>query len=100
MYKRQRLYGINLHFNLLYELGAHPEIQYVSDSEILRGETWEKLAPACFPGRTAEAALEYVKRNAVRQEDGYYLLERTRSISVMGWDPNEIRFDLLEEEIR
>ncbi|MCJ7835767.1 methyltransferase domain-containing protein [Cuneatibacter sp. NSJ-177] len=95
-----RLYGINLHFNLLYELGAHPEIQYVSDSEILRGETWEKLALACFPGRTDEAALEYVKRNAVRQEDGCYLLERTRSISVMGWDPNEIRFDLLEEEIR
>lgn len=92
-----RLYGMNIHFNLLYEAGAHPEVRYVRETKTTGADTLEGLAASLFPHVEPGAVMEYLTAKAVFQ-DGRYTLEQTQAMSVMSWDPNEIRFDLLEQE--
>ncbi len=92
-----RLYGINVHFSLLYEAGAHPTLNYVADAKTVEGESMEALGEALFPNRLDEFLLNYVKRNAEACENGYRIVHR-QTMAILGWDPREIRYDLLEKE--
>ncbi|MBR5111534.1 MAG: methyltransferase domain-containing protein [Clostridia bacterium] len=91
-----RKYGLNIHFNLLYEAGANPEIRYVTEDRLLTAPTCEELAQNLFPVGSSPALLEYVKQNAKASPEGLAITRR-QTMAVMGWDPNEIQWDFLEK---
>lgn len=92
-----RLYGMNIHFNLLYEAGAHPEVQYVHETREVAADTLEGLAVNLFPHANPAEMIGFIAAKAAFN-DGRYTLRQTQSICVMSWDPSEIRFDLLKQE--
>jgi len=91
-----RKYGLNIHFNLLYEAGANPEVRYVTDVKRLAAPTREALAKQVFPVSDDPEILAWVERHAVPDGEGWVLL-RPQTMAVMGWDPREIRWDLVEK---
>ena len=91
-----RKYGLNIHFNLLYEAGANPEVRYVTEETCLLADTYEELAQKLFPVGRSPALLDYVKHQARETAEGLTLLRR-QTMAVMGWDPNELRWDLLKK---
>lgn len=91
-----RKYGLNIHFNLLYEAGANPEIRYVTDVKRLTAPTREGLAKQAFPVSGDPEILAWVERHAVPDGEEWTLL-RPQTMAVMGWDPREIRWDLVEK---
>ena len=91
-----RRYGLNISFNLLYEAGANPELRYVTEEKTLTGPTHEALAQKLFPVGSSPELLEYVRQRAEESSDGWLLRQR-QTMAVMGWDPSEIRWDLLEK---
>ena len=91
-----RKYGLNIHFNLLYEAGANPEVKYVTDVRKLTAPTKEALAEAIFPVSGDTEILRWVERHARPAPEGWELL-RPQTMAVIGWDPSEIRWDLVEK---
>ena len=91
-----RKYGLNIHFNLLYETGANPEVKNVTDVKKLTAPTKEALAKAVFPVSGDPEILAWVERHAVPDGEGWVLL-RPQTMAIMGWDPREIRWDLVEK---
>ena len=91
-----RRYGLNISFNLLYEAGANPELRYVTEEKTLIAPTHEALAQKLFPVGSSSELLEYVRRRAEESSNGWLLRQR-QTMAVMGWDPSEIRWDLLEK---
>lgn len=91
-----RKYGLNIHFNLLYEAGANPEVRYVTDIRKLTAPTKEALAEAVFPVSGDTEILRWVERHARPAPEGWELL-RPQTMAVIGWDPSEIRWDLVEK---
>ena len=91
-----RKYGLNIHFNLLYEAGANPEVRYVTDGKRLAAPTREALAKQVFPLSDDPEILAWVERHAVPDGEEWILL-RPQTMAIMGWDPREIRWDLVEK---
>ena len=104
-----RKYGFNVHFNLLYDHGANPTINYVTDEQVEQAATKDELierltsrhdesrkregfAPTRPLASTAdrERAERMLLRNVRQEEDGTWTYRRSMSIVVMGWDPREI----------
>ncbi|MCF0120424.1 MAG: methyltransferase domain-containing protein [Oscillospiraceae bacterium] len=90
-----RYYGQNLHFNLLYEAGAHPEVRYVTNTTVLTGSTPEEVARKIFPHAPVDD-LSPSLMEKIRKDGEVYIFEREQAMCIMGWDPSEIRYDLLE----
>ena len=89
-----RKYGLGVTFNLLYESGANPELYYVMDEKTHTAATQEELAKLVFPVGEGPEILDFVKRRAERAGDGWKLTLHQK-MSVMGWDPTEIDWDML-----
>ncbi len=91
-----RKYGLAVTFNLLYEAGANPELYYVKDEKTLRAASVEELAKLVFPAGENREILDWVRQKA-EFSGGEWCLMRRRRMSVMGWDPSEIDWDLLKK---
>lgn len=95
-----RKYGFNVHFNLLYDHGANPTVNYVSDERVETAATLEELAAKVFgaaqpPNGAAGAARDphgLFARCTTRNGDGSYTFRRRHTVAVMGWDPNEVAY--------
>ena len=92
-----RKYGLNIHFNLLYEAGANPEVRYVTDVKKITAPTREALAKILFPVSDDPEILAWVEKHALPSEEGWTLL-RPQTMAVMGWDPSEIDWERLEKQ--
>lgn len=90
-----RKYGFNITFNLLYESGANPEITYVDDWKTLTAESIEELAKVYFPNAQTPEILEYVRNGATHDDEGFHI-QKKQTMSIMGWNPQDIDWDRLE----
>lgn len=90
-----RFYGQNIHFNLLYEAGAHPEVRYVRETTVYSAGSKEELVQKVYPKSDVNEQLPFIEVNTHR-DGNLYIYQHEQSICVMGWNPSEIRFDLLE----
>ena len=109
-----RKYGFNIHFNLLYDAGANPEVKYLVDARTVHGaskaEVLEKVFGPMKGGRPGRASTEADKgaapdrqprphqgptpfdRDIVQNPDGSWTFNYKHTMVVMSWDPNEVRF--------
>lgn len=86
-----RLYGYNVHFNLLYDMGANPTIQYATDKTEYIADSREKLYDMALNGKTpSPEMLPMLDRSISQLEDGRFRYCRISKISILGWDPNEL----------
>ena len=92
-----RKYGLNVHFNLLYDHGANPTVSYLVDEKRTEAATREELLeevlgkpPADLPDGAREGALAMIGRDISQTDDGLWVHHRKHTIAIMGWDPNEI----------
>ena len=74
----------------------NPEVKYVTDVRKLTAPTKEALAEAVFPVSGDTEILRWVERHARPAPEGWELL-RPQTMAVIGWDPSEIRWDLVEK---
>lgn len=94
------LYGFNIHFNILYDFGAHPTVQYAYKKEQLIEESrealYEKLGGhARFLNRKAEAEFKRrVDQMTKRLSDGRLVVDHTTTMSILGWNPNDIDLEV------
>ena len=92
-----RKYGFNIHFNLLYEAGANPELHYVTETTMITAHTPEDLAKKVFPMAFSPEFVEHIRQVSTQNEDGEWVYKRIQTMSVLGWNPNDIQWDLLEK---
>lgn len=94
-----RKYGFNVHFNLLYDCGANPTIQYVEHTQVKTAETREALERAVWqdfhkakpPSENRPVKVHpLMGRNMHQVEDGSWELRMSHRIAILGWDPNEL----------
>ncbi len=92
-----RKFGLNVHFNLLYDHGANPSINYLTDVRRMGADTFDNLVEKVLgkpaDDRTEDHILQMrgmVERDAHRLADGTWEYVRTHMIAIMGWDPNEV----------
>lgn len=87
-----RLYGYNVHFNLLYDMGANPTLRYVTDTTEYIRDSREELYAAVTNGRTPEPELAELLDSRITQlEDGRLRYRMVSKISILGWDPGELQ---------
>ena len=88
-----RLFGFNVHFNLLYDAGANPEVLYDTEVKEYTAATEEELFGQVFPGmpfsRLPEPMDRELRREMKQTENGWFL-RQVRRVSILGWDPGEI----------
>ena len=88
-----RLFGFNVHFNLLYDAGANPEVLYDTEIREYTGATEEEVFAQVFPGmpvsRLPEALARELRRGMKKTETGWHL-RQVRRVSILGWDPKEV----------
>lgn len=106
-----RKYGFNVHFNLLYDHGANPTIQYVIDERRVTAPTKDALLEKLMDGlcgpRKDACEAQHAARDGRRAADRGKLAARLEpdirqtdsleweyvrraSIAVLGWDPREV----------
>ena len=78
--------GFNVHFNLLYDHGANPTIEYVMNESRTVAASKEELL------RKVVGPPALVERDSRQLEDGTWMHYRKHVIAIMGWDPNEITY--------
>lgn len=89
-----RLYGLNIHFNILYDLGANPTINYVEHIFEKEADTPDEIINEFFPMLPKELK-PMIEKKIRRLDNGrYYYYFKSRS-SILGWDPNELDYSLL-----
>lgn len=88
-----RKYGFNVHFNLLYDHGANPTINYVEQRTDTRGATREELLEKLHAERVPADMRERLERGARQEEDGTWVFTRRMVMTVMGWDPRDVQYD-------
>ena len=88
-----RLFGFNVHFNLLYDAGANPEVKYDTEIREFSAPTPEELLAKVFPGAPPAGMPEPLRRELERgmhkTEQGW-TLRQVRRVSILGWDPVKI----------
>ena len=88
-----RLFGFNVHFNLLYDAGANPEVLYDTEVREYMGASEEEVFAQAFPGmpvsRLPEALARELRRGMKKTETGWHL-RQVRRVSILGWDPKEV----------
>lgn len=96
-----RKYGFNVHFNLLYDHGVNPTVNYLHKEHVLaaltRDELLAKLAgprPDPVKGRPAAPRTDpgaFFAPNIRELDDGSWEFRRRETIVIMGWDPRELQ---------
>lgn len=89
-----RLYGLNIHFNILYDLGVNPTVNYVEHIFEKRAETADEIINEFYPMLPNELR-PLIERKIQRLDDGWYYYKFKSKSSILGWDPNEIDYSLL-----
>ncbi len=107
-----RKYGFNVHFNLLYDHGANPTLQYVRSGRVVTAPTYEELIAAVLrrplavlrendaqrrdgsqSGPDALPQLpDFFVRGSRQLEDGTWQFEDPSTMVIMGWNPQDVRF--------
>ena len=87
-----RLYGFNVHFNLLYDMGANPTVNYVENVTEITAGTEEELINRILSGRGPFHEDEERIRAKIFRHGDVCVYRRVSRISVLGWDPGEIRY--------
>lgn len=92
-----RLFGFNVHFNLLYDAGANPEVQYDTEIQEYEGSTYEEIVRKAFPGMEDISKIppeirRGMESGTVKTENGF-LWKRVQRVSILGWNPGEIRWE-------
>lgn len=87
-----RLYGFNVHFNLLYDMGANPTVNYVENVSEIAAATEQELMEKVMAGRPyLREDEDRIRERIISLENGALAYRRVCRISVLGWDPGEIR---------
>lgn len=92
--------GVNIPFNILYELGADPEISYVSGGWEYEAadleEVYEYLAGFSSDGVPADR-MDIFRSNCdkriTKTADGSFRYFAETQMYVLGWDPSQLRYD-------
>lgn len=93
-----RMTGLNVPFNILYDLGANPEVSYVDGGWEYEADTLEEVYAylAGFgnvePGKK-EQFEENCSRRIQKTDRGTYRYFTPSQMYVLGWDPNELQLD-------
>ena len=89
-----RLYGVNVHFNLLYDMGADPELKYVTDVMRIERTDLEELYRERLRGRPfSEEEFAYWKQRMagrLERSEGGWTYTEIQKMSVLSWDPREV----------
>ena len=88
-----RLFGYNVHFNILYDLGANPTLEFVTQERTVIRERRDEVLDALFGGQADKLPgpfRERMEANIVRQADGSFCFRQVTKMSILGWDPNEL----------
>lgn len=93
--------GLNVPFNILYDLGANPTVEYAEGDWGYEAETKEAvLEYLATLGKIDEGKYDRFVVNAEKRiktlPNGRVRYAYTGSMYVLGWDPNEINWDLVE----
>ncbi len=89
-----RLYGLNIHFNILYDLGVNPTINYVEHIFEKEADTMDEIIDEFYPMLPKELRPMIEKKIEKLDSGRYHYLFKTKS-SILGWDPSEIDYSLL-----
>lgn len=84
-----RLYGFNIHFNILYDHGANPTVNYARHVYEKRADTVQEILDAFFP-MLPDALRPMIEAKIDRLPDGQYHYRAESCAVVLGWDPNEL----------
>jgi len=88
-----RLFGFNVHFNILYDAGVNPEVKYDTEVREFTADSPEALLAQVFPGAPAAGLpgplRRELERSMRRTELGWYL-RQVRRVSILGWDPGPL----------
>lgn len=92
--------GFNVHFNLLYDHGVNPTVNYLSKDHVMTAQTKEELVsklagtgPDAKKGRPAARRTDpavFFARDIHQLDDGTWEFRRRETAVIMGWDPNEL----------
>ena len=91
-----RLFGFHVHFNILYDAGANPEVKYDIERKDYVGHSPEEILNQIFPplpgpGCIPEALLKQI-RSGIREKGGVFYYQKVRRVSILGWNPQDITF--------
>lgn len=78
-----------------YEL-SDTQLDTILHVKRISAETKEALAKAVFPVSGDMEILRWVERHARPAPEGWEIL-RPQTMAVMGWDPSQIRWEMLEK---
>ena len=89
-----RLFGFNVHFNLLYDAGADPEIRYDKKVTDIEADSFEEILRRFFHTdditRIPPPFVADLKK-CTKLTDGRYRLHHAARVSILGWDPSKVR---------
>jgi len=94
----ERSLGLNVPFNILYDLGANPTVNYADGGWEYEGKTREDIYKFLATLGTVETdKMERFRSNCdkriVQQENGNYRFITRTQMYVLGWDPNTLKID-------
>lgn len=97
-----RALGFNVPFNILYDLGANPTLNYVEGGWEYEGATREDIYDylsdfgKIIPGKE-DVFRKNVDKRILELENGRVRYVTKTQMSVMGWDPNELAWDTINK---
>ncbi len=98
----QRVLGLNVAFNILFDLGANPTVNYVDGGweyeAATREEVYRYLATLgnILPGKEQQFRLNADQR-IVELESGRYRFSALTQMYVLGWDPNQLDWEKINK---
>lgn len=91
-----RLYGVNVHFNLLYDMGADPELRYVTEELHLTGSDPMDVYRQTQKNRPfTEEEFQWWRQRVgdrLRQDGEVWSFVNVQKMAVLSWDPSQIKY--------
>ncbi|MCF0120425.1 MAG: methyltransferase domain-containing protein [Oscillospiraceae bacterium] len=91
-----RLYGFNVHFNILYDAGINPEVLYDTDIKEYWGASEDEILAQVFApfGDVAKAPEMFKKRitQAIVRDGESFYYKNVHRVSILGWKPQPTEF--------
>lgn len=85
-----RLYGLNIHFNILYDLGANPTINYAVHKYEKEADTKDEIIDEFYP-MLPDDLKPMIEAKISQLENGRYYYYFKAVSAVLGWNPNELQ---------
>lgn len=94
----ERFLGLNVPFNLLYDLGANPTVGYADGGWEYEAETKDKIYRfladfGTVPPESEERFRANCDKRIVPLENGRFRYITKTQMYVLGWDPGELKID-------